>query len=60
MFPRLFHLGSLNVPTYGLLVATGVIVGLFVAAHLSKRQGEDPDKAWNLGIYAVLSAIVGA
>ena len=60
MFPRLFHLGSFNVPTYGLLVATGVITGLFVAAHLSKRQGEDPDRAWNLGIYAVLSAIVGA
>lgn len=60
MFPRLFHFGSFSIPSYGLLVATGVITGLFVAARLSKRQGEDPEKAWNLGIYAVLSAIVGA
>jgi phosphatidylglycerol---prolipoprotein diacylglyceryl transferase len=48
------------VPTYGVLVASGVLLGLFVAATLAQRQGEDPEKAWNLGIIAVLSAIVGA
>ena len=60
MFPRLFHLGNFGIPTYGVLVASGVLVGLFVAAKLAQQQGEDPDKAWNLGIIAVLSAIVGA
>ena len=60
MFPRLFHLGNFNLPTYGVLVALGVITGLFVAARLSQRQGLDPEKAWNLGIYAVLAAMVGA
>jgi phosphatidylglycerol:prolipoprotein diacylglycerol transferase len=58
--PQLFHIGSFSVPTYGVLVATGVLVGLFIAARLAKRQGEDPDKAFDLGILAVLSAIVGA
>lgn len=47
-------------PTYGALVATGVIVGLIVASRLAERQGQDPEKAWNLGIIAVLAAIVGA
>ena len=60
MFPRLFHLGSFNLPTYGALVACGVIVGLYIAARLSERQGIDPEKAWNLGIMVVLGAIVGA
>ena len=60
MFPRLFHIGNFNLPTYGLLVATGVIVGLYVSAKLSERQGIDPEKAWNLGILVVLGAIVGA
>ena len=60
MFPRLFHFGSFSLPTYGLLVATGVIVGLAIAARLSERQGIDPEKAWNLGILVVLGAIVGA
>lgn len=60
MLPRLFHFGSFNLPTYGVLVATGVIVGLFIAARLSQRQGLDPEKAWNLGIFVVLAAIIGA
>jgi len=60
VFPRLFHFGGFSLPTYGLLVATGVIVGLAIAARLSQRQGIDPEKAWNLGILVVLGAIGGA
>lgn len=60
MFPRLFHLGSFNIPTYGILVATGVVVGLYISARICERQGGDPEKAWNLGILVVLGAIVGA
>jgi phosphatidylglycerol---prolipoprotein diacylglyceryl transferase len=60
VFPRLFHLGNFSLPTYGLLVATGVIVGLAIAARLSQRQGQDPEHAWNLGVLIVLAGIVGA
>lgn len=60
MLPQLFHFGHFAVPTYGVLVATGVLIGLFIAAKLSARQGENGDNAWNLGIIAVLFAIVGA
>ncbi len=60
MLPQLFHIGSFALPTYGLLVAMGVFIGLMVAAKLSERQGLDPEKAWNLGIIAILSALVGA
>jgi phosphatidylglycerol---prolipoprotein diacylglyceryl transferase len=60
VFPRLFQIGGFSLPTYGVLVATGVISGLFMAANLSKRQGQDPENAWNLGIYMVLAGIVGA
>lgn len=60
MFPRLFHIGQFSLPTYGVLVASGVVVGLFVAASLGRRQNQDPEKIWNLGIYMVLAGIVGA
>jgi phosphatidylglycerol:prolipoprotein diacylglycerol transferase len=60
VFPQLFHIGSFALPTYGFLVAIGVFVGLMVAANLSERQGMDPEKAWNLGIIAILSALLGA
>ena len=60
MLPFLFQYGRISVPTYGVLVAAGMIVGLVVTGRLARRQGLDPDKVWNLGILAVFSAIVGA
>ena len=60
MFPRLFHIGNFNLPTYGVLVATGLIIALLVIVRLAKRNGLDPDKCWNLGVLAVLAGIVGA
>lgn len=47
-------------PTYGLLVATGVLVGLWISVRNSQKQGINPDHAWNLGIYVVLGGIIGA
>src|SRR5262250_2180811 len=47
-------------PTYGFLVATGVLIGLWISVRNSARQGIDPEKAWNLGILVVLCGILGA
>src|SRR6476660_6032800 len=47
-------------PTYGFLVAMGVLIGLWISVRNSARQGIDPEKAWNLGILVVLCGIVGA
>ena len=60
MLPRLFHLGNFSLPTYGLLVSIGVLVGLWISVRNSEKQGIDPDLAWNLGILVVLCGIVGA
>jgi phosphatidylglycerol---prolipoprotein diacylglyceryl transferase len=60
VFPRLFHIGSFNVPTYGFLVSLGVLIGLWVSVRNSQKQGIDPDHAWNLGILVVLCGILGA
>jgi len=48
------------VPTYGLLVATGVLLGLAVSVSMARRQGIDPENTWNLGILVVLCGIIGA
>lgn len=60
MLPVLFHIGRFGLPTYGLLVATGVLVGLILCARNSQRLGINPDHAWNLGILVVLCGIIGA
>jgi len=60
MFPQLFHYGRFFLPTYGLLVSTGVLIGLWISVRNSERMGIDGDKAWNLGILVVLCGIIGA
>lgn len=60
MFPQLFHIGSFALPTYGFLVALGVLTGLMVTVKLAPSQKINPDSAWNLGVLVVLMAIVGA
>lgn len=60
MFPQLFHSGRFFLPTYGVLVSIGVLVGLWISVRNSQRQGIDPEKAWNLGILVVLCGILGA
>ena len=60
VFPRLFHIGNFYLPTYGVLVATGVLIGLWISVRNSEKQGINGDDAWNLGIFMVLAGIIGA
>ena len=60
MFPQLFHIGRFFLPTYGLLVSTGVLIGLWISVRNSEKQGINPEHAWNLGILVVLCGIIGA
>ena len=60
MFPRLFQIGNFYLPTYGVLVATGVLLGLWISVRNSEKQGINGEDAWNLGIFMVLAGIIGA
>jgi phosphatidylglycerol:prolipoprotein diacylglycerol transferase len=60
VFPRLVELGRFSLPTYGFLVASGVLIGLWISVRNSERRGIDGEKAWNLGILVVLCGILGA
>jgi len=60
VFPQLLHIGSFYLPTYGFLVALGVLLGLWISVRNSERLGYDGDHAWNFGILVVLSGIVGS
>jgi len=60
VFPQLFHIGSFAVPTYGVLVALGVLVGLWISVRNSERQGIKAEYAWDFGIAVVLAGILGS
>ncbi|HLA40377.1 MAG TPA: prolipoprotein diacylglyceryl transferase [Candidatus Glassbacteria bacterium] len=60
MFPRLISVGSFDLPTYGVLVVSGLIAGLFFASRLGEREGMKRDDVYNLGIYLALAGILGS
>jgi len=60
VFPRLFQFGHFSIPTYGVLVALGVLVGLWISVRNSAKQGIKPENAWDFGIAVVLAGIIGS
>ncbi|MGH9615325.1 MAG: prolipoprotein diacylglyceryl transferase [Acidobacteriaceae bacterium] len=60
MYPRLFTLGPVSVPTYGVFAAIALIGGLVLAVRTSSRLRVPPDEMWNLGLIAVFAAVIGS
>src|SRR5919109_250878 len=60
MHPRLFELGPITVYTYGVLLAAAYLLGLKLAMVRAKQRGLDANRVLDLGIYIIISALVGA
>ncbi|MBW1893770.1 MAG: prolipoprotein diacylglyceryl transferase [Deltaproteobacteria bacterium] len=60
MHPILLKIGSFTIYTYGFLIATGIMLSLFVARKEAKRVGIDPDKITDLCFYLVISGVIGS
>jgi len=67
MYPRLFELpwsignfGPITVYTYGVLLAAAYLLGLKLAMVRAKARGLDDARVLDLGIYIIISALIGA
>src|SRR5437764_8415154 len=60
MYPRLLELGPITVYTYGVLLAAAYLLGLKLAMVRAKARGLDSARVLDLGIYIIISALVGA
>jgi phosphatidylglycerol---prolipoprotein diacylglyceryl transferase len=60
MYPRLLELGPLTVYTYGVLLAAAYLLGLKLAMVRAKSRSLDQTRILDLGIYIIISALVGA
>src|SRR5215472_13420462 len=60
MYPRLFEFGPITVYTYGVLLALAYLAGLKFAMERAKARGLDANRVLDLGIYIIISALVGA
>src|SRR5919202_1077121 len=60
MYPRLFELGPVTVYTYGVLLAAAYLLGLQLARVRGRKRGLDANRVLDLGIYIIISALIGA
>lgn len=58
--PKSIDFFGFEIAFYGMIIGIGLIAGILMAAHLAKVTGQDPDTYWDLAIYAVIFAIIGA
>lgn len=60
MDPIAFHLFGIPIAWYGLLIASGVLIGTLIALKLAKRKGIDEDTLIDFLLFAIPGAIIGA
>lgn len=75
MHPRLFEIGPYEIPriwifgpfhldftlhTYGALLALAFIVAIFVVVRGARREGVPEDRIFDMAVYTVISALLGA
>jgi phosphatidylglycerol:prolipoprotein diacylglycerol transferase len=54
--PYLIHSGHLLLPTFGVLAAVGLMAALTLSLRTAAIAGLNPEKLWNAGLFALLSA----
>jgi phosphatidylglycerol:prolipoprotein diacylglycerol transferase len=62
MYPELFRIPGVNLPvaTYGVLLAIGFILALWLTARMAARDGLPKDRVYDLGLYILASSLIGS
>jgi len=60
MHPVLINIGKIHIYSYGLMIAIGILVGLFLARRQAAREGIDPNKIIDIAFYALVAALIGS
>lgn len=60
MHPIFLRIGPITIYGYGIMIALGIITGLFLARRQARREGIDPDKIIDISFYLLITALIGA
>lgn len=58
--PRSFEIFDFEITIYGVLIAIGMLLGIFFVVLEARRNHEDPDAYLDLAIITLLSGVAGA
>lgn len=53
-------LGPIPIRMYGLMIGIGFLFAIYLASRRAKKEGIDPDRILDMGVYLLLAAIVGS
>lgn len=53
-------IGSFSIAFYGIIIAIGMLAGLFIACWQAKRTGQSPDTYYDLALVAIICSLIGA
>lgn len=53
-------IGEFAIAYYGIVIACGMIGGVLIAATIAKRSGQDPEDYYDMALYAIIFAVLGA
>jgi phosphatidylglycerol:prolipoprotein diacylglycerol transferase len=57
--PVLVRIGPLSIYWYGVLIVAGSMLAAQIASILSRRNGHNPETAWNLLLVVLVAGIIG-
>jgi phosphatidylglycerol:prolipoprotein diacylglycerol transferase len=60
MYPELFRIGNFPINTYGVMLALGMLLALFVASRLGVRDGLPRDRIYDLGLWTLIGGLIGS
>ncbi len=60
MYPELFRIGNFPITTYGIFLAVGMLLALFVASRLGARDGLPRERIYDLGLWVLVGGLVGS
>ncbi|NOT47964.1 MAG: prolipoprotein diacylglyceryl transferase [Acidobacteria bacterium] len=60
MYPELFRIGNFPVTSYGIWLACGMLLALFVASRLAARDGLPRERIYDLGLWTLLGGLLGS
>lgn len=60
MYPELFRIGNFPITSYGVWLAVGMLLALFVASRIAARDGLARERIYDLGLWTLIGALIGS
>ncbi len=58
--PKTITIGNFSIALYGIVIAIGMLCGIWLASRIAKKTGQNPDTYWDISIWLIIFSIIGA